>query len=366
MEISKKERQSNIELLRIISMVLIVAHHFSVHGGFVFDTTTVTLNECWLMLLQMGGKIGVDVFILISGYFLVNSDKANIKKIVMLALQILTYSLLTYVIGIIFKIEPFNKAVLLKHLFPITRGLWWFPTAYVVVYLFSPYINKAIKSLTKKEFQNMMILSFIIWSVLPTIIKDNPFSNTIIWFIFVYIIGAYIRLYPVKYKDSETYIVLAIALSIVLFIWSILFDILGINYKFFAVRSTLYYGQQTVPIIIISILLFLGFINMNIKSSKIINTIAKTTFGIYLIHDSRYGRLILWNKIFKNSTYLTSKYLIPYSIMVIIIVFVVCALIDFIRSKTLEKIYSNIIDRIERRIHEKQKRIKRNNHKSAI
>ena len=75
-----QKRQSNIELLRIITMIMIVAHHFSVHGNFDFPINTVTINRLWIQFIQIGGKIGVDVFVLISGYFLITADSLKINK----------------------------------------------------------------------------------------------------------------------------------------------------------------------------------------------------------------------------------------------------------------------------------------------
>lgn len=65
----KRHRYSNIELLRIISMILIVAHHFSVHGGFDFSSTSFSVNRLYIQFLAMGGKIGVDIFCYYFGIF---------------------------------------------------------------------------------------------------------------------------------------------------------------------------------------------------------------------------------------------------------------------------------------------------------
>ena len=62
-------RQSNIELLRIITMFFIVAHHFAVHSGFDFPVNTISINRLWIQFIQIGGKIGVDIFVLISFVF---------------------------------------------------------------------------------------------------------------------------------------------------------------------------------------------------------------------------------------------------------------------------------------------------------
>ena len=67
-------RNSAIELLRIISMIMIVFHHFAVHGGFDFGAS-LSPTHFWYNFILMGGKIGVNVFVLISGYYLIDNDK---------------------------------------------------------------------------------------------------------------------------------------------------------------------------------------------------------------------------------------------------------------------------------------------------
>lgn len=51
-----KQRNSSIELLRIISMVMIMFYHFSIHGHFDFATASVSVSVCGLILFQWAGK----------------------------------------------------------------------------------------------------------------------------------------------------------------------------------------------------------------------------------------------------------------------------------------------------------------------
>lgn len=69
----ERMRESNIELLRIVSMVLIIMHHFSVHGTFPF-TPELTFNKVFLQVFGLGGKAGVVAFVMITGYFMVSSS----------------------------------------------------------------------------------------------------------------------------------------------------------------------------------------------------------------------------------------------------------------------------------------------------
>ena len=75
----KAKRQSNFELLRIISMILIIAHHYAIHGGFELSKQAFSAQLFFLQVLSYGGKLGVNLFVLISGYFLVTS-RCKLKK----------------------------------------------------------------------------------------------------------------------------------------------------------------------------------------------------------------------------------------------------------------------------------------------
>lgn len=101
---NSKKRNSNFELLRIISMLLIVFHHSVVHGLLIASASmnqgTPVSNQVWLttftgQLVAMFGKVAVAVFVMISGYFLVNSSfswEKSLKKILFLVAQVYFYS----------------------------------------------------------------------------------------------------------------------------------------------------------------------------------------------------------------------------------------------------------------------------------
>lgn len=187
-------RKSNYELLRIVAMLMIVAHHFGVHSGFGFSGS-VTVERAWVEFTQMWGEIGVDIFVLISGYFLINAEHINIKKAVKMWLQIVTYSVGIYLVMSVLGLNSFNVKHLIKSFMPITYTGWWFASTYFIMYLICPYINRLLNSLDKHEYRKMLALATIMWCVVPTFLKHNLESNNLIWFIYLYSIAGYIRLY---------------------------------------------------------------------------------------------------------------------------------------------------------------------------
>lgn len=63
-------RSSNIELLRIIAMFMVVLGHYYVKGGFP-DDSLMNTSKLVMQFLGSWSKIAVDIFVIISGYFLV-------------------------------------------------------------------------------------------------------------------------------------------------------------------------------------------------------------------------------------------------------------------------------------------------------
>lgn len=95
----KKERQSNLELLRIITMLAIIAHHYVVNSGVTgqFDLTSLNINTIFLQLWGMWGKTGINIFVLISGYFMCRSN-LTVQRYLKVFLEAMFYRIVIFVI----------------------------------------------------------------------------------------------------------------------------------------------------------------------------------------------------------------------------------------------------------------------------
>lgn len=145
-----RTRSSNFELLRIVAMLMIIAHHLSLHGIFsnsIWDSNYV-LNKIILSLFQPGGEVGVALFFMITGYFMYEREKGSIKKI---WCETYFYGVVAILIFFISKLVGFSYTYLtngnavkdiIEYLFiPQISGIWWFVTAYIILILFLPVIN---------------------------------------------------------------------------------------------------------------------------------------------------------------------------------------------------------------------------------
>lgn len=335
-------RNTSIELLRIISMIMIMFHHFAYHGNFEWNFNEVTLPHLWYDFILMGGKVGVDIFVLISGYFLIeNTEKLfQPKKLLKFWGQVVFYSIMTYLLSVMLRLNAFEIKQLIKVCLPITYPGWWFASTYFMLYLIHPFLNKLLHGLSKIEYQYLILMMVLCWSIIPTATTQLFESNSLLWFVTLYGIAGYVNLYGGNQKlQSKHYFSLYFMVLIITYTVSTTFLFLGTKKEEWSTHAIDFFEIERLPILLMAITLFMGFVTLKMNYHKWINMIASATFGVYLIHDSSYIRYYLWTNIFKINQYQDSTFLILYSILVVFILYVSCTMIDLIRKKLVEKPY---------------------------
>ena len=335
-------RNSSIELLRIISMVMIMFHHFAYKGNFEWNYNEITIPHLWYNFILMGGKVGVNIFVLISGFFLIENTERLFqpKKLLKFWGQVVFYSITTYFLSIVLQINNFDIKQIIKICFPITYPGWWFASTYFMLYLIHPFLNKLLHDLNKNVYQYLILLLVLCWSIIPTLTTQLFESNSLLWFITLYAIAGYAKIYGFNERlKSKHYFFLFLIVLVCSYLISVSFLVLGTKRNELAVHAIDFFGMERFPILLMALFLFMTFAKLKIKYNKWINVIASATFGVYLIHDSSYIRYYIWWNIFKINQYQESLFLIPYSILVVFIVYVLCTGIEMVRKVLLERPY---------------------------
>ena len=335
-------RNSSIELLRIISMVMIMFHHFAYHGNFEWNYNEITIPHLWYNFILMGGKVGVNIFVLISGFFLIENTERLFqpKKLLKFWGQVGFYSITTYFLSIVLQINNFDIKQIIKICFPITYPGWWFASTYFMLYLTHPFLNKLLHDLDKNVYQYLILLLVLCWSIIPTLTTQLFESNSLLWFITLYVIAGYAKIYGFNERlKSKHYFFLFLIVLVCSYLISVSFLVLGTKRNELAVHAIDFFGMERFPILLMALFLFMTFAKLKIKYNKWINVIASATFGVYLIHDSSYIRYYIWWNIFKINQYQESLFLIPYSILVVFIIYVLCTGIEMVRKVLLERPY---------------------------
>lgn len=334
-----KKRDSNIELLRVIAMLMIIAHHFAVHGGFFFQERQITGNMLFLQWMSIGGKIGVNLFVLISGYFLAGASGIRVQKAVKLWLQIFFYSVVLFFLSCMTGLTDFSVRGLVDALFPILSRQWWFASSYFLMYLLSPLMNRAMGKLTQKKHLLLLAVLSVFWYGIPVFTWLSEQLRDLMWFLFLYCIAGYLRRYNSAEKQKAgTWLVIGTGLLLLSFGYAV-FQ-LGFSAKYRDRYETAYFHTWQILMLVSAIPLLLGFVRLKVNNSSRINRLAAASFGIYLIHDSNYVRYFLWRELLGSAAYRDSETLIPYAIAAVILVYLVCLVLESIRNALLNGAFS--------------------------
>ena len=348
MDTTKTKRNSNLEILRIIAMLLIIIYHL-VTGSFEdFTLVSTNFNNYFIYFISLFGKIGVDVFILITAYFMINS-KFKLKKLFVLGGEVYFYSILFLILflTVLTPAKPILYINIIQSILPLSHSLYWFITDYIVLMLLSPFLNVFIKKISKKNLLKLIILTLIIWSIFPTFTGPSFDFNQMIWFIVLYLIGSFIRLYLDFTKIKSKYLFLILIVSLVIG-WLFICVSSSINilsqFDMFKLNGSIFNRENSIFVLFASLSLFLLFLKRKEFSNKYINYIAGSVLGVYLIHSNIFAGFYVWLTILNIPSYYYSPYFIVIAITSTILVYLVCTGIDIVRRVSVEKIWIWFVD----------------------
>lgn len=338
---SNKQRNSNLELYRIIVMLLIVCHHYVVNSevSSLMSADDLCARSIFFRIFGAWGKTGINCFVLITGYFLCMSS-INIRKYLKLYLQVKFYWITILLLFMIFGTATLNLKTLIGILPFSTIGVS-FTNAFMAFYLFIPFLNIVIRNMTKSQHVWLIAVLLFIYTVLG--MTGSVSYNYVSWFCTLYFISSYIRLYGLPHNESTSFwgwTTLAVLLT----------SICSIFVPVMIGRPATYYfvsDSNHICALLLAVSSFMWFKNLHIKQSKIINVIGASTFGVFLIHTrGSEMRHWLWYDLIDTGGHYYDQYYWLYAIGCALAIFMVCSIIDIIRINTIEKWALSIVDRI--------------------
>ena len=336
----KKERQSNIELLRIVSMLLVLLCHFvpTRYNG-VFSTSNVPQglnpldtdlqNTITNLELRSLSIVCTHCFLLISGYF---GIKFKIKSLANLIFQMLFWCIVCIAIAVIIagNLSPIPSI----GTFINTIIYGWFPTGYIILFVLSPILNSFINSCSEKELGKYIIYFYLLSTIGGYILGFNDFNEgmSTLSMCGLYLIGAYLRTTSLKIFSLKAKYDLLIYLGL-----GFAMVVLNLILLYFRIYTSPY-GYLNPVIIIMAIYLFLFFKKIDIGSNKIINFFSASAFSIYLFHCNIYigGNISqIWKDINMHFGIFSSIFVGALSFIAI---YLFCTLIDQIRIILYNKV----------------------------
>jgi len=335
-------RLPNIELLRILTMIGVVILHINnpIMGNCLGYAQGSHLYPI-LLYIECSFTCAVDIFVCITGYFLSRKMSVQVKKPVLLIIQVIFFRLLSCVVDGIMT-GAFSKKDMVAALLPKN----YFVIIYCALYLLAPFINKMTESLSSRKLFQLSALLFVLFSVIPSLLNavseftsintsgldpvgayGNGFGYTIVQFVLMYILGSYLR----KAEDIKIRTGVLILGNIIFTALICLWGSLGPD---LSASSSLSHNN---PLVVLSaVSWFTVFRRLRIKSDKasgIINGLAKGAFTVFLCHTI-FFRFIPFEAIVTRC-----------GIFFTVVIFIVAAGI-YIGAFVLYVLYSQSVERI--------------------
>ena len=293
------ERNINIDILRIISAVAVVAVHSTTK--YIIDMSLFQSN-LWEFcnIVNNASRYAVPMFFIISGYFTLNNIANKnyrsfyVKKFNKVIIPFFIWSVF-YTIFYLKGVEDFNIFNLLKQMLTIILGYpsyyhLWFFYELIGLYIVTPIIIKFLDKLDLKDII-ILIAIFILQNTLihivSTMLKTNsyiniPFSGDTL---FYYVLGGFFGKTGFEFLLKNKKLILFAALI------SISINIIGtrVSTEIIGKFNGAFMASKLITIMfyvlgIFTIIMDLKLNNLPIKAKEIIRTIAGLTFGIFLIH----------------------------------------------------------------------------------
>lgn len=287
----KKVRQSNFELLRIIAMFLVLVVHadyLSIGPPTSLDATNFPLSTFMRITTESLSIICVNVYILISGFFLIRLTKQKIFSFIfMIEFWRVFILFLYYVTNRWFQLEEteLTGEQILLYLIPGEDD--WFVQAYILLMLLSPLLNSFIDNSSTKQIAKFtctwIIFQFCFnWS--SSVYPMFAHGYSILSFIGLYTLGALIRKKSTRFKFRwGTYFNSYLGFSILIGLIVLILLSHDSFIKFGNIINRKAYDYNGLIVLISSLLFFLSFMKMSFKS-KFINSVAVSCFAVYLVH----------------------------------------------------------------------------------
>lgn len=307
---------------------MIVMMHFCGQGGLS------SAGDPAVAFLGGGGRMAVNIFLLIGCWFMVDSPFRP-ERIAKLYAQVLWYSipitLAMWAIG-----EHGSVRNVIQGLVPFFGRSVWFASAYISLIALSPFLNRVFL-LSLRDLRRLMLLLAVLYGIVSTIPNFSPIDYVadFTWFCVVYLFVGWAKRERLFDRLPEAKACLALSL---LAYCAVSFATCWTSAR----PLTIYWMSniKSLPSFLIALFAFVGFLKLDIGTKPIVNFAARSVFAVYIVHQIPAFMNFEWHTIFKVDSVATMSCAHRAACIVLIALSVLlCAsLVDLIRLR-LEKAY---------------------------
>ena len=326
-----KGRNSSIELLRIIAMFMILAHHFIVHNG--YDVLKLPLGPeriFFQLVMAGGGKVGVVIFFSISAWFFLDREqtiKSNLKRVWIMERELLFWSLILVTFYLAFDRADLGMKLMAKSIMPLSMGVWWYATAYAIFLTLLPFLAKGLKALGREYHLALAATVLVIWGLTSFIPGMIGIKDGFLGFIYLFILFSAYKRYMEPFTTRQVWLMIGTGLGFFLLYTcaSITLPLLGHDMGIYIT------GAWKLPVIMVGFGVFLLFDRVTFHN-RTINRIAQSAFAVYLITEYAVSEKLLWVRLFNLQNLYQQPLTILQILGILLAIYTTCTLIDFIRQ----------------------------------
>lgn len=345
------KENSNMGLLKIIAIFLIMISLYTIYRGSIGYNLPSEITELLVGISGLG-NVGVIILVLISGYNGVG-DKTpfRFKNLFLVILQTVFYSVLIYLLFCILGAAQFSMLDFVGNFFPLTYDMYWLVAVFLILYIFTPYINKLLNLLSRRSHLRLILVMMILFSLLPALIPHFSYGSEIVLFVMFYVIGAYFRKYRDNFfaKKRNNMLVLFITVFIITLLMLVM-GLFGSEWIVLEKGQMSLLSMRSIASILIAISLFSVIEQMKPITSRVIDSVAGCVLGVYLMVDNYLVRRAFWKEHLGMTEYTQGSFLVLHCISSIVAVFVICVLVELIRKYMIEKVLSRAYDLIAAKV----------------
>lgn len=337
----KTARSSNLELLRILCMLLIIGDHITGQGG-IADYSTLPSSFAFC-LIGCGSRIACSVFILIGGWFLCEQTYKTRRPLSLwlsLWLYTVPVTLLCKLTGMDVSFGALRWAA-----FPASTRQLWFISDYLLLLLCVPLLNRVLRGLSRPAHRGSLAVLAVPLLIYPTVFGgDGVVSDTAWMFLYEYLLVAYLRRYPDNrltrlLQNRAAALALGVGLPLANTAVRAVLETRGLtDGKAFQYISYYRTALGALPNLLAALALFYLFKSLDLGHRRWINALSGTTLGVYILHQVPAFRDFLWNGILQTQAHHGS---VGYTLFAILAVFLGCAAVDAARTAVVMRPLEN-------------------------
>ncbi len=348
-----KNRNYGLDLLRIMSMIGIIGLHIYNNGGFLNSLDSNSFFYPIALIIFSFFYTSVNIFAMLSGYLYIEKKDIKSKNLFNLIGTVVFFCIMITVVFYgfnLFDIRTLGLKTMISSLCPVLFDRYWYITSYCLLFILIPFINHFLHSLSKKRFQLLLFILFILLSVIPSVtlkvdfFKLN-FGYSPFWLMYCYMIGSYLKMYSTL--NNKKKIILSLIISIIASSFINYLIRMSTLYFFGKMMFTDSFINYISPFNICSaVCLILIFQQIIIKKELFINIVkyfSATSFSVYIIHC----HILIFDFIIKDSFKYIYEMNPVFNLILIFLsifcIYIICSFLDTLKNMIFKILKINSI-----------------------